>query len=517
MDEDRHLADVLTARALTVAVGLLLLGPPLTVGAIGVGLAPAVAWIVPVMAAGVAVLSGRVPRLPLHLARRHPAAAAIWVASLAVAVTFSVRTSLFAHYPDAPRFSVAAGDRFREEHLCMTAYAEAARLLGVAGVNVYDPELYRPGGVPRRIGRFTVDYYHYPPPFLLLPAALRGLVPDFFDFRRVWFAAQTTAVVGLWLGIAWWVGGATGPRFALAGVVPMALPVTWAAIQVGNVQTTVIAVALAGAMAVASGRSATGATLLTAAALGKIFPGVLLAHVLAWHRRRVAAWVIASGFGILGLTAALFGIDIFRAFLFGELPRMLSGDAFSQTELPWTAAVNQSIYGVTVKLRQLGVDALDRETGKMVTRGLVGLLGLAVVAVGWQVVRTASLDGDEARLATLAIAFGFLNLASFISPFVGGAYGAVYTIWLAALVAVSTFPGTIRVGFAVAGALLFVANALASSPRPGVVPSAATLVLSTAGSALLLGINIAAVWIGGAALVRSRRVTASESAAAALS
>lgn len=516
MDEDRHLADVLIGRALTVAAGLLLLGPPLTVGAIGLGLPPAVAWIVPIIAAGVAAWSGRVPPLPLPLARRR-IAAAIWLASLAVAVTFSVRTSLFIHYPDAPRFSVAPGDRFREEHLCMTAYAEAARLLGVAGVNVYDPDMYRPGGVPRRLGPFTVDYYHYPPPFLLLPAALRGLAPDFLDFRRVWFAMQTTAVVGLWLGMAWWLGGITGRRIALAGVVPMALPVTWAAIQVGNVQTTVIAVALAGAMAVASGRPATGATLLTAAALGKIFPGVLLIHILAWHRRRVAVWVIVSGAGILALTVAMLGIDIFGAFLFGELPRMLSGEAFSQTEQPWTAAVNQSIYGVTVKLRQLGLDALDRETGKMVTRGLVGLLGLAAVAVGWQVVRPASVDGEEARLATLAIAFGFLNLASLISPFVGGAYGAVYTIWLAALVAASTFPPTIRAGFAVAGVLLFVANALASSPRPGVVPSAVTLVVSTTGSALLLGINIGAVWIGRAALVRSGRVEAPGRSAAALS
>ena len=494
-------------RALTLTALLLLLGPPLTVGAIGLGVPERTAWAVPVVLALAAARSRRAPPLPLDLARRHPLAAVICVAALAAAVTFSVRTSLFAHFPDAPRFSVAPGDRFREEHLCMTAYAEAARLLGVAGVNVYDPELYRPGEVPRRIGRFTVDYYHYPPPFLLLPTTLRGLAPDFVDFRRVWFAMQTTAVVGLWLGTAWWLGGTTGRRFALAGLVPLALPVTWASIQVGNVQTTVIAVALAGAMAVASGRAAVGATLLTAATLGKIFPGVLLAHVLAWHRPRAAAWALVSGIAILALTTAMFGVDIFRAFLFGELPRMLSGEAFSQTEQPWTAAVNQSIYGFTVKLRRLGVDTLDRETGKMVTRGLVAVLGLAVLAVGWRVVRKAPIDSDDTRLAALAIVFGFLNLASFISPFVGGAYGAVYTIWLAVLMTVSTFPTKARAGFAVAAVLLFAANALASSPRPGVVPSMTTTVIATIGGVLLLGINIAAVWIGAVALPRSGRVS----------
>jgi alpha-1,2-mannosyltransferase len=500
-------ADVVIGRALTLAAGLMLLGPPVTVGAIGLGVPEALAWVVPIGLAMVAIWIGRVPPVPLDQARRHPVAVALWMAVLAVAVTFSIRTSLFAHYPDAPRFSVAPGDRFREEHLCMTAYAEAARLLGVAGANVYDPELYRPGGVPRRIGRFTVDYYHYPPPFLLLPTALRGLAPDFFDFRRVWFAQQTIAVVGLWLGIAWWVGGTTGRRFAFAGIGLMALPVTWAALQVGNAQTTVIAVALAGAMAVASGRSAAGAALLTAATLGKIFPGVLLAHVVAWHRPRVAGWVLASGAGILVVTAVAFGPGVFSEFALGELPRMLSGDAFLQTETQWAAPVNQSIYGFTVKLRQLGVDVLDRETGKMVTRGLVALLGLAVLAVGWRLVRQARIDSDDARLAALAVMFGFLNLASFISPFVGGAYGAVYTIWLATLLAVSTFPTKIRAGYAVAAVLLFATTALTSSPRFGVAPSTSTMVVSTAGSVLLFGINIAAVWTGAAALVRAEGVS----------
>lgn len=494
------MAHLVIARALTIAAGLLLLGPPLMVGAIGLGLPPSLAWVVPLVLAVAAFTSGRVPPLPLAQVRRHPFVAVLWVVTLAIAITFSVRTSLFAHFPDAPRFSVAPGDRFREEHLCMTAYAEAARLLGVAGANVYDRELYRPGGVPRRIGGFTVDYYHYPPPFLLLPLSLRTVAPDFFDFRRVWFALQSTAIIGLWLGIAWWVGGVTGRRFALAGVALLALPVTWASIQVGNVQTTVIAVALAGAMAVASGRAAAGAALLTAATLGKIFPGVLLAHVVAWHRPRVAGWVLASAAAILAVTAALMGSGIFSEFAFGELPRMLSGASFGQTETPWAAPVNQSIYGLTVKLRRLGVEALDRETGKLVTRGLVALLGVVVLAVGWRVIRHARDVGDDARLAILVVAFGFVNLGSMLSPFVGGAYGAIYTIWLSALVAVSTFAPLVRGGFLGAGAVLIVANAMVGAPRQDVTPSTLTMAWSLAGAVTLLAINIAAVWIGARAL-----------------
>lgn len=503
------MAHVVIGRGLTLAAGLLLLGPPLTVGAIGLGIPPSAAWVVPLVAAGVAAWSGRVPPLPLGLARRHPIAAAIWVALLAVAATFSIRASLFAHYPDAPRFSVAPGDRFREEHLCMTAYAEAARFVRMPGVTVYERELYRPREVPRRIGGFTVDYYHYPPPFLLLPLTIRAAAPDFFDFRRVWFAVQTITMAALWLGMAWWLGGVTGRRLALAGIALLALPVTWASIQVGNVQTTVIAVSLAGVMAVASGRAMAGAALLTAATLGKIFPVVLLAHVVAWHRPRVVAWVVAWGAAILAATAALLGPGIFHEFTFGELPRMLSGDSFSQTELPWAAPVNQSIYGLTVKLRRLGVDVLDRDTGKLVTRGLVTLLGAAVLLVGWRVVRRADTAGEDARLATLLVAFGFLNLSSFLSPFVGGSYGAVYTIWLAVLGAVSTVGPPVRACFLAGATLLFVANAMVGAPRQDEAPSTATLAWSLVGGVMLLAINVGAVWAGARRLSRAAPGTSS--------
>jgi alpha-1,2-mannosyltransferase len=496
VDEDRHVAHLVIERALTTAAGLLLAGPPLMVGAIGLGSPAGLAWLLPVGLAGAALLSGRVPPLPLGAARAHPVAALLWTAALAVAVTFSVRTSLYAHYPDAPRFSVAPGDRFREEHLCMTAYAEAARFLSAAVPNVYEPALYRSAGVPRRIGQFTVDYYHYPPPFLLVPVAVRAVAPDFYDFRRVWFALQTSAMIGLWLGIAWWVGGITGRRFALAGVGLIALPVSWASIQVGNIQSTVIAVALVGAMAVASGRVAGGAALLSAAALGKIFPAVLLVHVLSWGRPRVLAWTVAWGVGIAALTAIAFGLEIFGHFIFGELPRMLSGEAFSQTENPPTAVVNQSIYGLTVKLRLLGIELLHRDAGKAVTRGLVTLLGLAAVVVGWRVVRPVELDSNERRLGALVITFGFANFASLLSPFVGGAYGALYTIWLGALLAISALPGRVRSALAFMTAVLVIANALTASPRTGVLPSTTTLLISLTASGMTFAINIAAIWIG---------------------
>ncbi|HWM70349.1 MAG TPA: hypothetical protein VNO35_27495 [Steroidobacteraceae bacterium] len=63
----------------------------------------------------------------------------------------------------------------------MSAYFEAARFAQMGAENVYDATLYQ----PRHIGALKVDSYHYPPPFLLLPRALRLITTDFFQFRAL--------------------------------------------------------------------------------------------------------------------------------------------------------------------------------------------------------------------------------------------------------------------------------------------------------------------------------------------
>ena len=54
------------------------------------------------------------------------------------------------------------------------------------------------------LGRFGIDVYEYPPPFLLLPGALRAVVPGFPAFRLLWFVLNGV-VVAL-------CDGARGPR-----------------------------------------------------------------------------------------------------------------------------------------------------------------------------------------------------------------------------------------------------------------------------------------------------------------
>ena len=64
----------------------------------------------------------------------------------------------------------------------------------------------------RALGPLKVDPFHYPPPFLLLPQAIRALAPDFWDVRRIWFALQALVLFGTIVGLAGWIGGYRGER-----------------------------------------------------------------------------------------------------------------------------------------------------------------------------------------------------------------------------------------------------------------------------------------------------------------
>ena len=47
----------------------------------------------------------------------------------------------------------------------------------------------------RKLGPLNVDNYEYPPPFLLVPRILGLVTPDFWGFRRLWFALNFGLVV----------------------------------------------------------------------------------------------------------------------------------------------------------------------------------------------------------------------------------------------------------------------------------------------------------------------------------
>ena len=478
-------------RSVVAAAAFLWLAPICAVAAGGLGLSVALAIVAGALAAAaMSVAAARVldRRIGGELSRSKVLAAALVICA-AVAIARFGTFSIFIADASRPQFSIDPRDDFRLHHSCMSAYAESARFLAEGGHNLYERALYRPGNVARQIGPLRVDAFHYPPPFLLLPQALRAVAPDFWDFRRLWFALQALALAVPLVGLAAWIGGRAGAIALLGGVLLLAFPHVAFTFQQGNFQITAVPLAATAFVLLLTGARAAGGGLLAYAALAKIFPGVLLVPLLTGRRWRASAWVAGMGVLVLALTLATQGTRPVRDFVSTSLPEISSGAAFPQTESPQHSRVNFSAYGQTVRLRQLGVSWLTQPRGLMLTQ-LYGLLVVAFAAwAGWR--RRFDLGRREERVHLLLLTLGLLGLASFRSPFVGGVYGAISTLWVMGLLAAAARTG--RGAAAWLGAAVALGGIIWLVPSPAAPPSIAWVWISGAMVAVCMGVSAAAV------------------------
>lgn len=468
----------------SVAAGITLwLTPVLSAGVHAFWPAPVPAAAVGlVLAAVVARLTARSLTETIAPALRSRAIAAL-VAALAVAAIVQIAMiSIYIADPARTRWSHMPSDPFRVRHSCMTAYVEALRFCAQPGTNIYDMSLYE----PRTIGPLRVDSFHYPPPFLLLPAAVSAVRADVFGFRALWFVLQCTVLAAAVFGMARWIGGRPGAFAAAGGVLAFATPQFVYSLQQGNVQSTAMPVA-AVALVLLWRNRLWAAPLLAYCAAAKIFPGILLVYLAGARRWRALAATAASGLAIVALTLVIFGVRPFEDFVGHELPRISSGEAFPQAEALAVSA-NLSVYGLTVRLRALGADFLSRPRGLAVASAYgVFVIALAAFA-GWRTRPDFAEARGRLRFAQMVLAL--LLLASFRSPFVGF-YGYAAAVWLMTLLAAAS-PSTTSlvawwtaiVGFAAAHALL---------PSPSQVTTPVHLVLSGLLLCGVLALSIAAV------------------------
>lgn len=456
-------------RGWVLTTSILWLTPVLAVGAGGLGLGPAAAVAVGLLAAAViAIPASRLVSRALAADGPLPLPLRFGLAAAALGAILQFGTlSVFVADVTRTRFSVEPDDAFRRVHSCMSAYVEAARFVSEGGHNIYESDLYRPARVPREIGPLRVDPYHYPPPFLLLPQALRVAAPDFWDFRRLWFAVQALVLATAIVGLAVWAGGRAGAVALLGGLLMLAFPHAAATMQQGNFQITAVPLAIAGFVLLLTAWPAAGGALLGYAALGKIFPGILVVPLLAGRRWRALAWVGGMSLAVLLLTLAVQGVAPFRDFLSTSLPELSSGAAFPQTELPTHSRVNLSAYGQTVRLRELGVAWLTQPRGLMVAQ-VYGLLVVALAAwAGWRAPFDTS--GRRGRLALAQFGLALTALASYRSPFVGAVYGSLPTLWVMGCLAARAATGA-RAGAWIAG-LCTLALTVWLVPSPAYPPS----------------------------------------------
>jgi hypothetical protein len=458
------------------------LTPVIAVGLTGVGLAHVAAVVIGfVLAAAIGWwASGRLAATlsPVLAGRRVLTIAVMLVA--AVAIVQIARESVFMADSTKPAYSVIPGDPWRVEHSCMSAYFEAARFAQASTENLYDQTRYQ----PRHIGSLKVDSYHYPPPFLLVPQALRLVTTDFFQFRALWFAIQTLVFAGAVVALAVWIGETIGAFALLGGLVVLATPTVLYSLQMGNFQTTAVALGAVALVLLVTQRIKTGAPILAYVALSKIFPGVLVVYLLLARRWRAVAWTAASGVALVALAVAVLGTSPFADFVHHELPAISDGRAFPQSERPNVAASNQSMYGLTVRLRFLGASWLDQPMGLEVA-SVYGLIVLALAALaGWK--GRIDLSNPAGRVLLVQTGLALMSLASFRSPFVGGVYGLVSTLWLLTLLAA----GSRNRQSAVLWSLAFVACAIANRLTPSPYFPATTFWLAVSGGNFIFALGV---------------------------
>lgn len=460
------------------------LTPVLAVGLYGLGIpTPAALAIALVAAAVVASIVSEPLAVTLRPAESSRAVMiAVTVVTL-VAIVQIARLSVFMGNVNRRDLSMDPSDVWRTQHCCLTAYSEAARFAAENTHNIYETSLYE----PRFMDDLKVDPYHYPPAFLLLPRALQLVTDDFLRLRAVWFSIQALVLGGIALFLPWWIGGKPG-AYALAGAVLfLATPQSLFSLQQGNFQTTAIAVAVWAFLLLWTKRLKTAAVLLAYVSVSKIFPGVLVLYLAAARRWREVAWIAVSAALIVALAVMTFGVRPFSDFIHYEIPRISNGDGFPQAELR-AAFNNQSVYGLTVRLRLMGADWLDAPTGLAIA-SLYGFLILALTAyAGWKY--RIDVTQPRTRLQIVQIALGLVVLGSFRSPFVGF-YGMAGVVWLMTLLAADVQTSrALLVWFGGIATLCAMHTAL---PSVGEAISLTTRLTSTIGFAIALGMSFWAI------------------------
>jgi alpha-1,2-mannosyltransferase len=490
------LAPVLTAGL----VGLDLPVVPAAVLAVGIaGAATAwavwlrrgVDWILDVFLAG--------SRIWLVLIVIAAAAACVWNARLTIFMMDASRVSC----------SYKPLDPFLTNHSCFSAYSEAARFAATAGdVNIYDSRLYAPESTagPRRLigGNLRVDVYHYPPPFLLLPAAIRLAAPEFSATRKVWFMVQALLLAAALVMLSRWIGGVPGAWAAALGWLVLASPAVLMTFQSGNFQVTVYSLAVIAFVLACTKRELSAGAILAYATAGKIVPGILVLFLLTGRRWRAVIYTAAFSVLLCAITVAWFGWKPISDFIWYEMPKIASGEAFPQTERVTTSIANLSVYGETVRLRSLlkswfGLQWFGPEVG----RPIASIYGLVVIllaaAAGWLAGRQGWLTAvtPEVRIKLAQLVLALLSLLAFRSPFVGSIYGYLGTMWLLTLLAAEASTVRARVGWLAWFGVLAAAMWLTPSPAPpaSLIPPpqgwmAVTSVMFS--SVLLLNLGVAA-------------------------
>jgi len=430
-------------RVAVMAVGTALAAPPLYVGLRAAGVPAAPAFVALLLGASALWVARRLPAELEGAWRRRRLLAALWLLISAVAVVQMTRLSIFMFDSGRRQQSMLPHYDTVAEHSCLSAYHRASELSGMAeGLDVYEPGAYR-GKIGE--GRFKVERYEYPPPFLLLPRLLEPVVEhQFLPLRALWFALMT---LPLMLALALLARFVERPAVALLAPAVLASMPTMLSLQYGNFHVAAVALAVLAMLGLRRrGRfEIIGGALLAFVTLAKVFPGLLLVVLCAQRRWRAVAWTVAWLCVWTLLSVIVLGPGPLVQFLDGQLQQVASGAAFPfMADNERVVAANMSIHALVWKL---GLLAGQRwELGASVASFLFAA-GL-VVGVMWAARRRAEPLG-EAQVWMAALFLGAL-----CSPFAPNPYAQLALLWLLTLLVPEALHDRVRT-VALAGAWLF--------------------------------------------------------------
>lgn len=393
------------------------------------------------------------------LARRHKVLTALYGLAALVSFVSVARVSIFMGDPTRVEHQVLPGEKFLETHSCLTAYVRADTLSRAGVDNLYESQWWhgshgfppRPAGAEDPYRPFKLDYYAYPPPFLLAMAPLAPLDEDFLAQRALWFGLNGLLLAaGLWI-LARWIDGPNAHRVLLLAPIFFATLPVLATLQVGNFQIAVVVLSVLAMVAFHERRESLGGALLAFTILSKISPGVLGVVLLAQRRWRSAAWSAGFGVLLLALSVLTLGVNPVASFFTFTLPRLGSGEVFAfMDDDPFSVVTNMSPFGLPFKLQLMGLDVGDpwvlaHRLGRGYSVALVVLAVLAALrrpgdrrtqAVMWMsLLVLAALQSPFAPQYTLmALLWAITLLAAEVSTRRGGI--ALVLLWLGLVVVV---------------------------------------------------------------------------------
>lgn len=418
--------------------------------------------------------------LPEHLrslavsTRRHPVVGSILVLVALVSIVLTLRLSAFMWSADHRHLALVPDNDFLTKHSCLSSYAVGAALFADRDPNIYDTAHYHAETADHgmQIGSFDQDPFQYPPTILVPFSAMLSLTRDFGTLRWWWYLIESVIILYGLFHVAGWLGGGRATRIAAMLVVPLvwgSMP-NLMALQFGNIQVVVLALAILGMIAFERNRVSLGGALLSFAILAKIFPGVLVIYLLARRQWREVVAVASWGMAFVVLTLAVGGISPWLQFVVYQLPRLASGEAFADVfvQMPVSAIFSLSYALLPHKLDALGLihaPGVSRLAGSLGTL----LVVIAAVVLGFSQHRRQLAGGQGGHSPRIQLVLGWLallNLAT-LQATMSPHYAVVGTFWLLTLWAAGRpSEQVVRTSCWVAFAFLVL---LTASPNPALI------------------------------------------------